>query len=254
MLLINHKCGLRYYEHLFTENFYGEASHISQKEIWGIEDWHLAVQHEELAKFLEQYDEREFSKMMITRNPYERLVSFYANTFWDHAKKPTYTDPAKAGQNGRGYSVVYRKLFGKDYDTALEIMESGRFQQGFDMFLDCVFIHPTPGALKHAIANQGYGDAHLSQQSMIYKVNHLTDIQFIDLHAGPPKGDQTQEVMDFLELEEMVSKPVNRSSASVRRKVKESQEYYNPDTSPVINEFYRQDFEDFGYEMFEFGA
>tara|TARA_Y100000034_G_scaffold120740_1_gene164048 strand:+ start:245 stop:1111 length:867 start_codon:yes stop_codon:yes gene_type:complete len=248
MLILHHKCGLSYYEHMLTENFYGDRRHI-YPETPMIEDWCLVVQHEELTRFLEQYQETDFSKVMVTRNPYERLVSFFANAFWDHAHKPTYTDPAKAGKNGRGYSSVFRRVYGEDYDAALEIVRSNRFQKGFDMFLDRFFVHPTPGAIDLAAGNQRYGDPHLAQQSMIYRVNHLTNIQFIDLYDGPPFGEQSQHVMDFLELDEMIDRPVNSSSASTRRKAKKPESYFNSETFEVVNEFYRSDFEDLGYKM-----
>lgn len=248
MFLINHKCGLSYYEHLFTDNFYAEPRYIDQKEILEIEGWWLAVQHEELVRFLKQYDETEFEKIMITRSPYDRLVSFYTNTFWDHADKPTYTEPTKAGKNGRSYSEAYRWVYGRQYDYALKLVAQRQFNKSFELFLENFFINPTQGAIARSQLNQGYGDEHLAPQSAIYQDKEITGIQFIDIDDGPPEGDKEFQILDFLAMDNTIIRPVNRSSASRRRKVVPSVRHFPNYALPTINEFYKDDFE-MGYEM-----
>jgi hypothetical protein len=133
MFMISHKCGLAIYEHLFSKTYNQQMKFIQPITIvQQIGNWHIIIEHEERDSFLEEFDEKEFSKMMITRNPYDRLLSFYTNSFWDCATKPDYAEKKAPHYN------AYLQIYGDDYEAVVEQIQKHGFQHNFNVFLDAM--------------------------------------------------------------------------------------------------------------------
>ena len=230
IFIVNHKCGITYFNQLFRRKYLGETGYIKFKEEYQFGDWYLAINPEEIQNFARQYDEREFAKMMITRNPYDRVLSFFTNTFWDVGEK-------------RGYMGPWRTMTEDRFEELADLKEKGDFKKGVKLFFDVQWINPTKGAKDRNSINYGYGDEHLVPQSAACEF--LTDVEFIDLNDAPPTGARTKYVMDFLDIEVAGQVPVNRSSNS--RRVLEDGFFDDLDLT-AFNEFYRDDF-GLGYKI-----
>lgn len=247
MFMISHKCGLAIYEHLFMRTYRQQDGFIQPiTQVHQIGPWHIIIQNEELDSFLEEFDETEFSKLMITRNPYDRLLSFYTNSFWDFVNKLNYAEEKPP------HYRAYRQIYGEDYDAVVEQTRTHNFQHNFNTFLDAMFVDPTPGALEHRQTRGGHGNIHLIPQSAKYRRGDkrvLSDIQFVDLRDGIPTGKHKDKVLDFLGVEDIIREPMNVSSGTQRRAKKRSWEYFSPEALKVVNEVYHFDFVDLGYGM-----
>ena len=231
IFIVNHKCGISYFNHLFTKKFLGEAKYIDWKNTYQLGNWNLALTREEIQNFTDQHDEREFRKMMITRNPYDRALSFFTNTFWDN--------------NGQKemYIHTWKKMVGDRHSELLGLKEAGKFKEAFNIFLDVQWTNPTEGAKDICSRNNGLGDEHIYPQSLAYK-GLLTAMKFVDI-----KYSQSEHVMSFLEFrEELKFVASNPSSNSVR--VLEDGFFDDLDLT-AFNDFYRDDFELNSYPIIE---
>lgn len=226
IIILNHKCGISYFNHLFTKKFLGEAIYIDWKNTYQLGDWHLAVTREEIQNFSDQHDEREFHKMMITRNPYDRSLSFFTNTFWDNdGRKKMYTH-------------TWKEMAGDRHPELLRLKEEGEFKETFEMFLDIQWNHPTDGVRHIQTMNNGLGDEHLYPQSLACK-DILTDVEFIDIQ-------DCQIAVEFLGFR-VELKPGKKNPSSNSARVLDDGFFDDLDLT-VFNEFYRDDF-GLGYKI-----
>ena len=227
IFLVNHKCGLSYYETTFVQNHSGIQSHIDIHNCYQLGDWGIATQHSELKQFRKDYTESKFCKVMITRNPYERLLSFFTNTFWDCWK-----DPVK-----RGYSDLYKAVLGSEYKKLLASAANNDLKKAFNLMIKKFFINPNDAAKLHMQGNEGYGDEHLTPQVKIMR--GFTDVETIDIKDGPPEGKHSGKIAEFLGME-MRASTANRSSAS---DITDSRSLFYPENLAYIANHYRHDFE-----------
>ena len=245
IFMISHKCGVALYEHLLSKTYLNKMDFLQPIPlVHRVGNWYVLIEMDEVSEFVRQHDETEYSKMMITRNPYDRLTSFYANSFWDHALKKNYRKDKLT--HYETYSLVY----GERYNEVVDQIKTGDFQKGFNIFMDAVFLNPTPGTLKERETNDGYGNIHLIPQSDKYRQEGkaiLTDIKFVDIKDGIPQGKHANIVLEFLDIEDMIKQPLNLSSMT-KEKHKTAWQYFSPEALEVVNEIYHFDFEDFGYD------
>ena len=245
MFMISHKCGVAIYEHLLSMTYFGKMNFLQPiTEIQKVGNWLVLIEFDEVDEFLKQYNETEFSKIMITRDPYERMLSFYTNSFWDHATQ------LHEMKDKIAHYETYQLIYGDRYDEVVEQAKTNDFQKGFNIFMDSTFVNPTPGALEERQSNNGYGNIHFIPQSSKYRRGDkivLTDIQFIDIRDGIPHGPSTQTILDFLGVEDMmIKRPINISSNTQKNRNKAWQ-YFSHEALKIVNEMYHYDFTDFGY-------
>ena len=233
ILIINHKCGVSYFNHLFTKKYTGETRYIDFRNEYQLGDWHLAIVREEIQNFASQYDEREFDKIMITRNPYDRALSFFTHTFWDNAHRK----PAQ-------YIHTWGEMAGNKHKELKELREQDDLKKAFSIFLDIQWNNPTEGVKHIHTMNNGLGDEHIYPQSLAYK-GLLTTMEFVDI-----KDSQSNHVMDFLGFSEELNPRLKNSSSNSIRVLEDG--FFDDMELTAFNEFYRDDFELNSYPIIEY--
>tara|TARA_Y100000034_G_C6848173_1_gene384456 strand:+ start:286 stop:942 length:657 start_codon:yes stop_codon:yes gene_type:complete len=154
MFMISHKCGIALYEHLLSMTYLQKMNFLQPIPlVHKVGNWWVVIEFDEVDEFIKNFDETEFSKLMITRDPYERLLSFYANSFWDYAHKPT-----PYIRDKMTHYETYTLVYGDRYDEVVEQIKTGDFQEGFNIFMNAMFLNPTPGALEERASNKGHGN------------------------------------------------------------------------------------------------
>lgn len=230
IFIVNHKCGVSYFNHLFTKKFLGETKYIDWKNTYQLGDWHLAVTREEIQNFSNQYDERRFDKIMITRNPYNRSLSFFSNTFWD----------VKSKVRMKHYAPTWKTMAEVKYEELDKLREKGCLKEAFAIFLDIQWNNPTKGVKHTNSMNEGLGDEHIYPQSLAYK-GLLTDVEFIDI-----KDSRSERVTEFLGFNEVLIHSSRNSSSNSRRVLDD--DFFDGLDLKAFNEFYRDDF-GLGYKI-----
>ncbi len=229
ILIANHKCGVSCFNHLFSKKYFGKTKYIDWQNTYQIGDWHLAVEREEIQNFTDQYDEREFEKIMVTRDPYDRALSFFTHTFWDDAhRKPTQ------------YIHAWKEMAGGRHEELKELREKDRLKEAFAMFLDIQWNNPTDGVKHIHTMNNGLGDEHLYPQSLAIK-GLLTDVEFVDI-----KDSQSDRIMEFLESKVELGLNSRNSSSNSKRVLEDG--FFDGFNLKAFNEFYRDDF-GLGYKI-----
>lgn len=228
IFIANHKCGVSYFTHLFSQKYTGKSQYIDWKNTYKLGDWYLAVEREEIHNFANQYNEQEFQKIMVTRNPYDRALSFFTNTFWD---VPSRT-------NDRLYAPTWKEMAGDRLEKLEELRNKKQFKEGFTMFLDIQWNNPTDGVKRIRTINNGLGDEHLYPQSLAYK-GILTDVAFVDIAKSP-------SVAGFLGINEEICQSARNPSSNSRRVLEDG--FFDDLDLTAFNEFYRDDF-GLGYKI-----
>lgn len=238
IFVTNHKCGVTYYHHLFSRTYLNRSGYIDVSEHSQLGDWHLVVNPDEMQRFTKEHDEKEFRKLMITRNPYARVVSFFMNTFWDN-QTPTQKELVET------FSLHYsQQLLGAKFDHLVNLRQLGALKEGVEVFFAAVWNSSTP---PFCLESWGYENNHLCPQSLACE--GLTDVEFIDIHKTPPTGEKTFYVLnDFLGMKMLPNLPVNASSFSTNPSIKYRPHPLLPRDLTAFNEFYRDDFK-LGYQM-----
>lgn len=227
ILIANHKCGVSYFTHLFTKQYNGESRYIDWKKEFQFGDWHLATEREEIQNFSNQYEESKFKKIMITRCPYDRALSFFSNTFWDSSERTEII-----------YLEAWKTMMGNRIEELIHLKEQGEFKEGFKMFLDIQWNNPTEGVEHIKSENGGLGDEHLYPQNLAFK-DILTNVKFIDVK-------DCKSASKFLEFEKDIC-PSARNPSSNSKRVLEN-DFFDDLDLKAFNKFYRDDFE-LGYKI-----
>lgn len=243
--MYSHKCGVATYEHLINQHHSGDKDFLKVYKIKKIGNWDIIKHFDEIDLFVNQYNQSQFKKVMITRNPYDRIISFFTNSWWDQVLKAEYSTEKVAHYD------FYQIIYGNKYEEVLDLRKYGDFQESFDFFLNSYFVNPTIGSIAEKQTNGGFGNVHLIPQSAKYRRENnevlLTDIKFIDVKDGLPNGHQSNYLLKFLELPKTNDQLFNKSSGTKRRSAKPASEYFSPEVKKVIDEVYANDFSDFGY-------
>lgn len=232
IFITNHKCGVTYYHHLLSQTYLNRDGYIDVSEHFQLGDWHLVVNLDEMQRFTKEHDEKEFRKLMITRNPYARVLSFFMNTFWD------------GGNCAASYRWYWKELAGVKFEHLAELRRLGALKEGVEVFFNCVWNNAAP---PFCLESWGYENNHLCPQSLACE--GLTDVEFIDIRKTPPTGEKTFYVLnDFLGMKMLPNLPVNASSFSTNPSVRCQPHLLLPRDLTAFNKFYRDDFK-LGYQL-----
>ena len=236
ILLVNYKVGSTTLGTSFNHKIGKKTGIVDESDrVFG--DWNMVVSTKEMRLFTGSYDETEFSKMIVTRDPYTRNVSFFCKVFWD---------------NELGiYIKWFRFVFGDETHQRLRALrEQGEFVEAFNLFADSFWgknLYLRSMGYEAGLTMHNRGDMHIMPQTRCFK-GILSGVESVDL-----SNNMTERVQEFTGILEPDGWTRNRWSRSTAcQLVKDSgglEVVFPPSSVAQFNRFYYHDFVELEYEM-----